>query len=90
MACLTNKFRKSTITALVASGFFVSMFFLSLATPEFYYDLVYGGIAVSSLMTIYYWWLERRVDSKASPVGMWILLGIFLLFILVFCIIALG
>jgi hypothetical protein len=82
MVCLINKIKKSTITALVALGFLASLFCLTLATPDFYYDVVYGGIAISAALTIYYWRQERRVDAKTSPIGMWIILAVFLLFIL--------
>jgi hypothetical protein len=76
------KSKKSTVTALVALGFLGSLFFLSLATPDFYYDVVYAGIVISAAMTVYYWRLERRTDAKASPIGMWIILAVFFLFVL--------
>ena len=74
--------KRSIITAFFAFGFFVSVFFLSLVTPGWCHFLVYGGIVVSSVMTIHYWRLERRVDPKASRIGMWIILVVFVLFIL--------
>ena len=82
MVSLTTKLKKSTVTALIALGFLVSLFCLSLATPDIYYDLVYGGIVISAAMTVYYWRKERNTDAKASPVGMWIILAVFLLFVI--------
>ena len=86
MACVTTKFKKSTISAFAATGFLISLFCFSLATPDFYYDLAYGGIAVASILTVYYWRRERRADAKVSSVGVWIILFIFFLFILLFLI----
>jgi predicted PurR-regulated permease PerM len=80
----TIKFKKSTVTALVALGFLGWLFCLSLATPDIFYDVVYAGILISSALTVYYWRKERKTDAKTSPVGIWIVLAVFLLFI-VFC-----
>jgi multidrug transporter EmrE-like cation transporter len=73
--------RRSTITALVALTFLGSLFCLSLATPDIVYDVVYAGIAISTALTIYFWRKERKADVKAAPIGMWIVLGVILLFI---------
>lgn len=77
--------RRSTVTALVALGFLGSLFCLSLATPDIYYDVVYAGILISSALTVYFWRKERKADVKAdvktAPIGMWIVLGVILLFI---------
>ncbi|NLH73704.1 MAG: hypothetical protein GX456_11680 [Verrucomicrobia bacterium] len=76
-----SKPKKSTVTALIALGFLGSLFCLSLATPDLYYDIVYAGILISSALTVYYWRKERKANAKASPIGMWIILGVFLVFI---------
>jgi 4-hydroxybenzoate polyprenyltransferase len=78
----TTKLKKSTVAAVIALGFLGSLFCLSLATPDLYYDIVYAGILISAAMTIYYWRKERKRDAKTSPIGMWIILVVFLLFIL--------
>jgi low temperature requirement protein LtrA len=75
------KLKKSTITALIALCFLGSLFCLSLATPGFYYDVVYAGILISSALTVYYWRKERKADAKTSPIGIWIVLGVILLFV---------
>jgi hypothetical protein len=74
----------SVIAALVSLCFFLVLFFLSLATPAIYYDVVYGGIAVSSALSIFGWRRERHRDDKASPAGIWIV-GFVLLLFLVMC-----
>lgn len=86
MACQMIKKQKSTVTALITLGFFSSLLCLSLATPDIYYDIVYAGIVIFGAMTVYHWRKERKADTKSSPVGMWILLTVFLLFI-VLCLI---
>jgi hypothetical protein len=81
MVSLTTKLKKSTVTALIALGFLGTLFCLTLATPGIYYDVVYAGIAISTALTVYFWRKERKADVKAAPIGMWIVLGVILLFI---------
>jgi hypothetical protein len=84
-----TKPKKSTVSALFALGFFGGLFFLYLSAPDFYYGVVYGGILISSALTVYFWLKERKADPKTSPVGMWIILAIVLLFVFL-CIILPG
>jgi len=81
MVSKTIKFKKTTVTALVALGFLGSLFCLSLATPDIFYDVDYAGILIASALTVYYWRKERKANSKTSPVGIWLVLAVFLLFI---------
>ena len=82
MVSQMNKPEKSTVTGVVALGFLGCLFFLSLATPDLYYDIVYAGIVISSALTFYYWRKERKAEPNTSPIGMWVVLVVFLLFIL--------
>jgi phosphoglycerol transferase MdoB-like AlkP superfamily enzyme len=82
MVTLPIKSKKSTISALIAFGFFGSLFLQSFATPAFYCYLALAGILISALLTVYFWRVERRVNSESSPVGIWIILAVFLLYIL--------
>lgn len=82
MVFLTTKVMNSTIAAIVSLGFLGSLFCMSLATPNLYYDVAYAGILISSALTAFFWRKERRSGRKRSSLGAWILLMVFLLFIL--------
>ena len=89
MAQTTAKLQASSIAGLIALGFFVALFFTSLATPAVWFYVIYGGIAISSTVAIYRWRVERRRDAKASVAGLWILVAVVILFLLL-CIILPG
>jgi hypothetical protein len=83
------KLRASSVAGSIALGFFIALFFTSLATAAFWYYLIYGGIAVSSAVAICDWRVERRRNAKASAAGLWIVVAVVVLFLLV-CIILPG
>jgi hypothetical protein len=74
--------RQSTITGLLTLGFTVSPLFLAISTPEIFYEIVYAGMFICSLLTFYSWRRERRKDPSASSVGIWIVVIALLLFVL--------
>jgi hypothetical protein len=74
--------KKSTISALLALGLFSWLFCLGLDSPVVYCLILEAGIACSSAVTVFYWRKERILAPKASPVGIWILFSVLLLFIL--------
>lgn len=76
-----NRVKKSTIAALFALGFLVSLLCMSLATPNWNYDVAYAGILISGAMTVYLWKRERKVGSKASPFPIWLILLVLILFV---------
>ena len=83
MGSMITKINKSTITAFIALGSFTALFLLTLATPDIYYDFVYGAIAISSVMTVYYWRRERKAGAKTSRIPIFVILVIILTMILV-------
>jgi len=82
MVSKTNKKpKKSTISALLALVFFCWLLCFGLSSPAIYWATLDVGFLSSSALTFYYWRQEQRADAKVSPVGIWIMLGILLLFI---------
>lgn len=76
------KFKKSTVAALISLCFLGGLFWLGAADPSIYFIVVYSGILLSTISTVYYWRAERRKDAKTSPLGLWIVIGVLLGFIL--------
>lgn len=83
------KIQASGIAGLVALGFFVALFFTSLATPAIWFYIIYGGIIASSAVAIYRWRVERRSGAKATAVGLWLVVAVVILFLFL-CIILPG
>jgi len=79
-----TKLKKSTIAALLALAFLGGLFAVGLSDPPAYLIIIYSGILVSSILTVYYWRAERSNDPKASPVGLWIV-GTILIALLLLC-----
>jgi hypothetical protein len=77
-----TSFRVSTVAALVALGFLGALFCTSLNTAAIWFGIIYGGIAVASLVAVIFWRVERRRDSRASALGLWIVIGVVILFLL--------
>ena len=65
------------------------LFFLGLSDPGIYYGVVFGGMALSSILAIYFWRRERHGASETRPIAIWIILARFLLALL-FCVILPG
>jgi len=80
------KTQASRIAGFIALGFFVALFFTSLDTPAIWFRIIYGGIAISSVIAIYRWRVERQRDAKASSAGLWIVVAIAVLLLFI-CII---
>jgi len=89
MAETKAKLQASSIAGLFAFAFLAALFCTSLATPAFWFYIIYGGMGASSAVAIYHWRAERRRDAKASAAGLWIVVAVVILFLFL-CIILPG
>jgi membrane associated rhomboid family serine protease len=76
-----KKTKKSTVSAFLALVCFCWLFCLGLSSRAIYWATADFGLLSSSALAVYYWRKERKADAKTSAVGIWIVLGVFLLFI---------
>lgn len=84
MASKMNRLKKATVCAILALVFFGGLFFYGMGMPTIYFWLPAAGVLSSSVMAVFYWRKERKADARTSPVGIWILLGVILLFIVAY------
>ena len=81
MVSKMNRPKKSTISSLLGLAFFGWLFSRGMGAPAVTFWIPAVGLLSSSALTVYYWRRERKADAKTAPVGIWILLGVVLLFI---------
>ena len=82
ICAMPMKPKKSIVAALIAFSFLCGQFCLTLASPGYYYYITYAGILIGAALAVYYWRKERTENTKAFPVGLWVVFGIFVLWAL--------